>query len=535
MQNKILELFRLTRDARKQGVAMQHKLLLYWISMVLAIFGVLLVVLSVAGVFSGSGEKLHQALSAQQAHTVAELNEQFATLTAQGIVISNEASDTLNSILYTEPTSALSDDPAALEQIQRELYATLNTVLRSSPCNGVYLVLDATTNTAAKGSDTSRAGLYLRFANLNSKNAVDQDVVFYRGIPDIAREHQLELHNRWKMEFDTSLMVDYRDMIEQQVDKLSDSCVWTQRSQLTDSWENIVLLMVPIRGSGDAVRGICGVELGDLYLRLSYPAQESEFGSMVTVLAPMEDNTLLLSQGMTGGLEGVYLDDADTLQIQQGKQFHTYTGQNGAYLGVHTKLDMEIVGGGAMYAVTLVPEECYNAVTASEKRTWFIGSVLFLLAMLVVSVLLSRWFVRPIAKSLAAIQSDSLHDAGQTGIAEIDSLVALLRSKAQSSENHSSLPTDIAELFDGFARRAAGLTTAERSILRHYSEGREVAEVAEAAFISINTLRKHNANIYRKLEIGSRDELMLYIELFRRVGRLEEILQEPVATEQQTI
>ena len=133
------------------------------------------------------------------------------------------------------------------------------------------------------------------------------------------------------------------------------------------------------------------------------------------------------------------------------------------------------------------------------------------------------------------MHSDSLHDAGQTGISEIDSLVALLRSKAQSSENHSPLPTDIAELFDGFARRAAGLTATERSILRHYSEGQEVAEVAEAAFISINTLRKHNANIYRKLEVGSRDELMLYMELFRRAGRLDEILLEPAATEQQTI
>lgn len=528
MQHKILELFRLTRDARKQGVAMQHKLMLYWVSMILATFGVLLVVLSMAGVFSSSSEKLYQALSAQQAHTVTALHEQFATLTAQGIVISKEATETLNSILYTEPTAALNDDPAALKQIERELYATLNTVLRSSPCNGVYLVLDATTNTAAKGADTSRAGLYLRFANLNSKNAVDQDVVFYRGIPDIAREHQLELHNRWKMEFNISLMVDYENMIGQKVDQLFHSCVWTQRVQLTDSWENIILLMVPIRGSGGAVRGICGVELGDLYLRLSYPAQESEFGSMVTVFAPMEDSTLLLSEGMTGGLDGTYLDDTDTLEIQQGKQFHTYTGQSGTYLGVHTKLDIEIMDGTSIYAVTLIPEEGYTASATSERMAWLTGSVLFLIAMLVLSVLLSRWFVRPIAKSLAAIQSDSLDDAGQTGIAEIDSLLALLGSKTQSSETHSPLPTDIAELFDGFAQRATGLTTTERSILRHYAEGREVAEVAEAAFISINTLRKHNANIYRKLEIGSRDELMLYMELFRRAGRLEEILHEPV-------
>ena len=293
----------------------------------------------------------------------------------------------------------------------------------------------------------------------------------------------------------------------------------------------MILLMVPIRGSGGTVRGICGVELGDLYLRLSYPAQESEFGNMVTILAPMEDQTLLLSEGMTGGLEGTYLDDADTLHIEQGRLFHTYTGESGTYLGVHTKLDMKGVGGASMYAATLIPEEGYQTVAAAERRSWFLGSLLFLAAMLAVSVLLSRWFVQPITRSLAAIQTDRFGEADLTGIAEIDALVAQLRSKAQSSQGQT-LPTDIADLFDGFAGRATGLTTAERSILRHYADGLEVAEVAEAAFISINTLRKHNANIYRKLEIGSRDELMLYIELFRRAGRLEEILLEPVKAEE---
>lgn len=86
-----------------------------------------------------------------------------------------------------------------------------------------------------------------------------------------------------------------------------------------------------------------------------------------------------------------------------------------------------------------------------------------------------------------------------------------------------ALPPDVAELFDLFSERAASLTPSERKILKYYAEGRETAEVAELAFISIHTVRKHNANIYQKLGVGSRDELMLYLELFRRCGRLEEL------------
>lgn len=86
-----------------------------------------------------------------------------------------------------------------------------------------------------------------------------------------------------------------------------------------------------------------------------------------------------------------------------------------------------------------------------------------------------------------------------------------------------ALPPDVAELFDLFSERAGSLTPSERKILKYYAEGRETAEVAELAFISIHTVRKHNANIYQKLGVGSRDELMLYLELFRRCGRLEEL------------
>ena len=64
----------------------------------------------------------------------------------------------------------------------------------------------------------------------------------------------------------------------------------------------------------------------------------------------------------------------------------------------------------------------------------------------------------------------------------------------------------------------------EHNILRYYADGKGISEVAEEACISINTVRRHNANIYQKLEVGSREELLLYIELFRRCDRLDELL-----------
>jgi DNA-binding CsgD family transcriptional regulator len=82
------------------------------------------------------------------------------------------------------------------------------------------------------------------------------------------------------------------------------------------------------------------------------------------------------------------------------------------------------------------------------------------------------------------------------------------------------------DMFRNFAEKAKTLTSAERRILRYYIDGHDIADVPELAFISIHTVKKHNRSIYQKLEIASRDELMLYIELFRCCGRLQELTGE---------
>ena len=84
-------------------------------------------------------------------------------------------------------------------------------------------------------------------------------------------------------------------------------------------------------------------------------------------------------------------------------------------------------------------------------------------------------------------------------------------------------PPDMEAMFHAFAEKGATLSLAERRILDYYIEGYDPAEIPELAYISIHTVKKHNRSIYQKLEVASRDELMLYIELFRCCDRLQEL------------
>ena len=76
-----------------------------------------------------------------------------------------------------------------------------------------------------------------------------------------------------------------------------------------------------------------------------------------------------------------------------------------------------------------------------------------------------------------------------------------------------------------FMERADTLTPMEQIVLCHYAEGMDIKEVAEYECISIGTARKHNTNMNRKLGTTTYEELMLYIDLFRRCGRIDQLLK----------
>ena len=89
--------------------------------------------------------------------------------------------------------------------------------------------------------------------------------------------------------------------------------------------------------------------------------------------------------------------------------------------------------------------------------------------------------------------------------------------------NPGALPPGMEDMFQAFAEKVKTLSSAERRILNYYVDGHDTVEIPELAFISIHTVKKHNHSIYQKLGVASRDELMLYIELFRCSGRTEEL------------
>lgn len=104
---------------------------------------------------------------------------------------------------------------------------------------------------------------------------IDPAVMLYRGIPELARKNGLQLHNRWNLEFDMEYLPEARLFLNTQIERLADSYCWTQRVHLKDTWEDALLLCVPVADVGGNVYGVCGFEVSALYFQLSFPVVET--------------------------------------------------------------------------------------------------------------------------------------------------------------------------------------------------------------------------------------------------------------------
>ena len=511
--------------AKNRGISLERRLFLYWLIMVLAVMAAVFVVLIVAGVFSNDAGKLGGTLSVQQKNTTMTFNKLIDTLNAQNLALSEQITREEADILETEERTFkdLDNNPELITRIEERMCFYLQTIVRSRSCSGAYFILDATTNTEALGADRSRMGLYLRSGNVGTDGMANQYITFFRGVADVARKENIQMHNRWNLEFDIDNVPGYEILMDFDGRRILDSCYLSNRVTLSGTWEQVVLLSVPVVLEGK-VRGVCGVELSELFFNMVFPSVESPYGNMVTVVAPIADKRLLLDGAISGKTDGTYFTTDGTLLIKNGEHYKTYSDGSRTYFGNHIVIPKAVDGRSDLTLVTLVPEISYQSSVAKNRTFWLCGGLGFLVLMLLAAMFLTRRFMLPIQKQIRALKDQKEpQEESNSGIIEIDELLAYMHARQAKPDEESKMPPGMEELFFDFARRVETLTPMERTVLQYYINGFSVNEIAEKEFISLSTVRKHNSNINRKLGVSTREELLLYIDMFRRCDLMEKI------------
>lgn len=534
MTNTLKELKKLLHMAGDHKITLRRKLMLYLLCLILAGIGIILLIMAAIGGPFQAERNISQAMD-HQLHTSAEkISEEMDVYAGYGLQLSRELGKNIENYLDEKGLSVsdLNDKADELLEVQRLMYSELNTIIRLGRSSGVFAVLDATVNTQLQESDHSRSGVYLRLINVSSNVILSPETILFRGSPEISRENGLELHNRWNMEFNTGELPGYQAIMDGQPES---GYYWTSRLNLKNTWENVILLLVPIKASSGEIYGICGIELNAVHFNLEYPAAVSSYGSIVTVLAPLENGALRLDQGMVGNTEGTWIKDTESLTlVEQNEHKNTYSSPTGDYYGAQQVVDIPGYEGQEWSVAVLIPRGSCDRYIMRNRACMLGITVGFTVIMIVLALFLSKRFVRPILQSFQDIRDGNQATTGNNSIAELEELCRWLAAKEKPPEV-SELPPNMAELFDNFAKNVKTLTRAEYNIFRYYLNGYEVSQIPAVAFISMSTVKKHNGNIYRKLGISSNDELMIYLDLFRRCDCLEKLqLVDPDEEEKET-
>ncbi len=512
---KLRRLIKITKQSRFQDSRIQRRLMVYWLSMILVILGVLLLIFAITGTFSASEKKLAKELSMSQNTFMSALDRQMNYLESSAIALSENASIIIDETLGIQSVSTLNNDLDGLKDLETSLFPLVTNALDSSQCSGAFAILNATANTSAPDAENSRAGIYVRYANLSTTKSARQDKSLFRGIADVARDRSMEMHNRWNLEFDISLLPGYGQLISHTSGRLADNCLWSGKTTLTGTWENVVFLTVPIIGKNGEVRGICGMEISDLYFRLAYPASEGDFGSMVTLLAPVSGDRVNVANGLYGGSKGISLKGIQEFSVEKRSNYNVYTDTSGKkvpdtstagrYLGLQQILDVKTSEGLPLAIFTIVSEENYKSAILRERIALSLFALLYLIITSSLCIYLSKRFVVPIAARLDSLteERDSLAESNESAQKEIARLAYSRKTEVD--------PGDYAQFLEGFKM----LTPKEREIFDYYVSGKTIKEIQDAAGIKESTIRYHNRNIYSKLGVNSLKQLLRYAALMK--------------------
>lgn len=126
--------------------------------------------------------------------------------------------------------------------------------------------------------------------------------------------------------------------------------------------------------------------------------------------------------------------------------------------------------------------------------------------------------MRPIKSGLDIIRTSDLSETPKTKIPEIDDLIEYLASHSEERQKKAEVENPSTAVNE-FAKHIKDLSPAERSVFNLYVQEYAAKEIAAILCLSINTIKTHTKRIYNKLNISSREELLLYINMLKEAGK----------------
>lgn len=525
MLSNAYALWKEIKKSKKEGTSLRLRLFIFLAFFLFAILSGLLIILLLSGILNGGLRESKTWTENELTHLSTNVSTMYDRFSLQGIKMAEKISISLNKEMTSNHINAatLSEHPEILESLLDSQISTLYTSMKSVGSSGAFLMLNATVNPSLENSKNSRSGLFLKNTLPDTLNSVDANVRYLRGPASLARTYGYELLGQWKMEFDIS-NEPYWDMVMYNATNsslpLSRLYYWSNRIQLVDNSEPGMLLIVPLMDADGVAYGVCGFEISSMLFKLSFSPDNVLFSRIFCTLAPFKDNRIDTTCGMiagnsytTNGLIGQTVEIAATR-----KTFNAYTAEDGlTYSGIHQNVSLypkdSAYENENWLLCILMPEEDLEMIVMGKNKAFFLALFFFLVICLGMASYISRRFISPVLHALSLLKTKDHSTLKKTRILEIDDLLDYLSAHDEKESSSSPAYQPNLKAYQEFVHNISSLSPAERAVFNLYMEGHTASEITQILFLSINTIKTHNKRIYEKLNVTSRKELMVYVQM----------------------
>ena len=537
---KYLDIKNLIKQFRYEGLSMRRRFVFYVFSVICLFLAVIIILLNLFGILNPTNRQIMNDLNSRLSACSERVEHDCDELAACAISFSSQLEKNIQDYLTENNISfdELENNSEALDRLQNRLYDSVYLNMQVAPASGAFYIIDTTVNSS---SDVPLYnGIYLKYINLSSENTVNNDFSIYRGSFSTGKNRGINFHSGWKNESSTAFFENCNEVFSDGAHFALSPAV-----EIPDTWERARYIYVPIRDYNDNIIGVCGFEITDLLFQLSYKTASGRWGNEICGLID-EHNGIYSGQFSSGR----YNNTDNGLNIRDRKGSQLFDFGNEKCVG----LTKEITLGSETFSVAVMLSETQYESFLRKGQINFV--LIFLIAAVLAAVcciFMSKKYVSPILKKIEQVKSKE-NFGEQLRIREIDDLFAFLEEKdnyyeqqldelenarryaeeearkAKEEYEKAARKYELAkseidcladkhkeeivpEEYNFFVENLSMLTPAEYRVYELYLSGKTAKEIADILHITENTIKYHNKNIYSKLGISSRKQLLRFATL----------------------
>lgn len=173
---------------------MRRRLLLYMGALAALLLFSLFAVLLLLGQLKSPREEMKKSLTFQMDAFRSDVTSLGRNVSVMGVHLSEDMTALIEE--RVKDFDALSGSADALEQLEASMLGSLCQYVQQADCSGGFVLLSVSLNPDAAADSFS--GLYVQRSNAEHTTS---DLLLYRGMADIGRQHRVMPHRKWAQEF----------------------------------------------------------------------------------------------------------------------------------------------------------------------------------------------------------------------------------------------------------------------------------------------------------------------------------------------